>query len=135
MIKAEELMIGDWVLDGTKYAQVTSITCDGIIETTVNKKSNIELLEPIPITHEILEKNGFRLKEESDLHKKYIAGDELCIIVFYFYKETIYGVSTLLKCERGFAGGLDQIHKCNLLYVHQLQHALKLCGITKNIEL
>ena len=134
MIKAEEFMIGNWVLDGTKYAQVTSITCDGIIETTVNKKSNIELLEPIPITHEILEKNGFRLKEESDLHKKYIAGDELCIIVFYFYKETIYGVSTLLECEHGFTGGLNQIHKCNLLHVHQLQHALKLCGITKNIE-
>ena len=92
-------------------------------------------IEPIPITPEILEKNGFRLKEESDSYKEYIAGDKLCIIVFYLYKETIYGVSTLLDCERGFVGGLDRIHKCNLLHVHQLQHSLKLCGISKNIEL
>lgn len=28
-MEAKELMIGDWVLDGTKIAQVTSITCDG----------------------------------------------------------------------------------------------------------
>ena len=128
-------MLGDWLKYGT-FDRIVKVTAlyGSMVETNVVTPLFLDDLEPIPITHEILEKNGFRLKEESDLHKKYIAGDELCIILFYIYKETIYGVSTLLKCERGFAGGLDQIHKCNLLYVHQLQHALKLCGINKNIE-
>lgn len=30
----KDLMIGDWIEDGYKKSQVTSITCDGIVETT-----------------------------------------------------------------------------------------------------
>ena len=58
-MEAKDLMIGDWLLDGHVYAQVTSITCDGNIETTHNEHSNIELIEPIPLTSKVLEKNGF----------------------------------------------------------------------------
>lgn len=135
MTRAEELMIGDWVLDGTQDTQVTGITCDGIIETTANANSNIELLEPIPITPEILERNGFRLKEEGESYTEYVSGDEHSIIALVFYKESIYDVDTVLDCELGFFGGLNRIHHCHVKYVHELQHALKLCGIPKNIEL
>ena len=145
MIRVEEISIGDWVnvlnyhLDGSPYTgQVNGITKKHgtyYLQFGSALSTEIDRCEPIPITPEILEKNGFRLKEEDDSYKEYIAGEERCIIEFCFYKETIYGVSTLLDCERGFVGGLDRIHKCNLLYVHQLQHSLKLCGISKNIEL
>ena len=118
MIKAEELMIGDWVLDGTKYAQVTSITCDGIIETTVNEKSNIELLEPIPITSEILEKNGFK-KEDDDC---YLWNESLERIIWF---EGGYTVLTSVRCDRMYEGHCYDIHK--------LQQLLKLCGINKEI--
>lgn len=62
-MKANELMIGDFVLDGNIYAQVTSITCDGNIETTHNEYSNIELIEPIPLTPEVLARMGFTIEE------------------------------------------------------------------------
>jgi len=55
----KDLMLGDWIEDGYKKAQVTSITCDGIVETTA-AISNIEVVEPIPLTEEILVKNGWR---------------------------------------------------------------------------
>ena len=58
-MKANELMIEDWVLDGKNIAQIVMVTCDGIIETTFNESSNIELIEPIQLTPEILVKNGF----------------------------------------------------------------------------
>ena len=141
MIKVEELMIGDWVMyNPNVFNEDEYEPTKECFPTKINSGEDIDLaIEgcyiPLPLTPEILEKNGFRLKEESDLHEEYIAGDEHCIIALYFYKETIYGVSTLLDCERGFAGGLDRIHKCNLLYVHQLQHALKLCEISKIIDL
>jgi len=145
MMKMQELSIGDWVnvlnyhWDGRPYTgQVKGITKKHgtyYLQFGSALSAEIDRCEPIPITPEILEQNGFRLKEENDSYKEYIAWDEHCIIVFYFYKETIYRVSTLLDCERGFAGGLDRIHKCNLLYVHQLQHAFNLCGIPKTIEL
>lgn len=130
MIKAEELMIGDWVLDGTKYAQVTSITCDGIIETTVNKKSNIELLEPIPITSEILEKNGFKgimyAKLDIDQHQW----------IEYYYHE-----HRLRKWWRGIdewnnhAEVSEVPFECQCHYVHELQMAFKLCKVNKEIVL
>ena len=146
MIKAEELIIGNWVLDGTKYAQVTLITCDGIIETTVNKKSNIELLEPIPITPEILEENGFYWGYPVDVedmasnvfgelpiempNKSWVWDEGAGVISITFPNDSDGGE---ISCENGycyFSFVFDGI-----IYVHQLQHALKLCGINKNIEL
>ena len=126
MIKAEELMIGNWVLDGTKYAQVTSITCDGIIETTVNEKSNIELLEPIPITKEILEKNGFEEKREPE---RYIKSDDYYDVEIREYNDGLW-ILTLTDCE--FTLPHSQVH---VSYVHQLQQALRLYGIPETIEL
>ena len=137
MIRTEELMLGDWVLS-IHPAVPRPIKVTEIGKNDIGYKNgilSISFIEPVPITPKILEKNGFKLKEENDSYKKYIAVDEHCIIVFYFYKETIYGVSTLLECERDFVGGLDRIHKCNLLYVHQLQNAFNLCRMPPTIEL
>ena len=57
-MKVKELTIGDWVLDGGVKAQVTSITCDGNIETT-RRMSNEEIVEPLSITENILLDNGY----------------------------------------------------------------------------
>ena len=73
--KVEELMIGDWVYDGNSIAQVTGITCDGIIETTHNQSSNIEIIRPIPLTIEILEKNGLCEDNHGRLNGEYFDED------------------------------------------------------------
>ena len=127
----EELMIGDCVLDGRKQAQITAISCDGIIETTVNPLSNIELIEPIPLTPEILEKNGFIGKPYG-----YLKLDEQSWMEYYYHEHRLrkwwegvdeYNNSTITK---------DICFECNgVCYVHLLQNALRLCGIDKTIEL
>ena len=131
-MKANDLMIGDWVMDGKNIAQITLITCDGIIETTFNKSSNIEVIEPIPLTSEILEKNGFtkstpppgihaRCYELDNKKDKY----HLTIADYNKYKRLLLDVDSEdsecfnIKCD----------------YVHEFQHALRLCGIDKTIEL
>ena len=119
MIKAEELMIGDWVLDGTQDAQVTGITCDGIIETTANANSNIELLEPIPITPEILEKNGWERRPTGYVFH-IDGGKSYDNTLWYIFNDNTFVV---------------EIEEFSIKYIHELQHALKLCGITKKIEL
>ena len=128
-MRAEELMIRDWVLDGHVYAQVTSITCDGIIETTHNEFSNIELVEPIPLTPEILEKNGWVYNDEDEK----------------FFPQTWVGGGLMLQ-------GADDCGYCIVVtsdyddedtndtpfiifYVHELQHALRLRRIKKEITL
>ena len=158
-MKAKELMIGDWVLvnrsecvaDGGHYFEWIEVGRimrleDGIItvrysdhkeaDTIDWAEESEEDIEPIHITPEILEKNGFKMKQkEGESNYEYVAAGGNYIIVFLFFRETIYGISTVMVCELGFSGGLDRIHKCNVKYVHELQHALRLCGIEKEIVL
>ena len=71
-----------------------------------------EYLEPIPLTPEILEKNGFTRDGESWWYK------DFRIVLF-----SSNGVS--LICGR----------QMRFKYVHELQNALRLCIIEKEIEL
>ena len=125
-----KMMIADFVLDGNIYAQVTSITCDGNIETTHNEHSNIELIEPIPLTPEILEKNGFILKTDGWLWCKEKGIDDKNYIFIQFRK----GCDEVRLLELNFVNKVlakyEQIH-----YVHELQHALRLCNVNKEIIL
>ena len=118
-MNASDLMISDWVYDGNSIAQVTSITCDGIIETTHNQSSNIELIQPISLTVEILEKNGFVKEPDADgLHYWFTLIDEHTKFSV-FYARSVFQ----------WLGPLD------FKYVNELQHALRLCEIKKEIEL
>jgi len=127
-LNCKSLMIGDWVLDGTKKAQITSITCDGIIETTASEYTNIELIEPIPITPEILLKNGFMESRQGDwffvIENK---NNETLGIISHFpsYRLEIESWDDLIGSFE--SGGIK--------YIHQLQHAMRLCGIEKEIKL
>lgn len=59
------------------------------------------------------------------------------VIEFTLYNKPIAGVSTLLRCQtkpKG-ASGENSVHICNVLYLHQLQQALRLCGIDYPVEL
>jgi len=145
-MKANELMIGDWVMDGKNIAQITSITCDGIIETTFNESSYIEVIEPICLTLEILEKNGFYYgytSSEEDLASNTIAQlseeDKGWVwdegngeIKVMFPNESDGGMITI--DDQGFDRRMAFIFSENI-YVHELQHAMRLCGIEKEIEL
>ena len=122
MMKINELTIGDWVLDGTTQAQITGITCDGEIETTFNEHSNIELIEPIPITQEILDKNEF-VKEDNDT---YVWRHESGLERIIWFDEG-YTTVVSVRCDRNYEG--------HCYDVHELQHALKICGIRKEIVL
>lgn len=79
----------------------------------------VDDLQPIPITAEVLEKNGFRLvvvnKKFNDWHDKNIT-------IRKYYNEDNYH---LFVC--------GQKIEFKMLFIHQLQHALRLAG--KEIEL
>lgn len=144
-MKPEELSIGDWVnvlnyhWDGRPYTgQVNGIAKKHgtyYLQFGSALSAEIDRCEPIPITKEILEKNGFEVKEEGESYIEYVSGDEHSIITFVFFDEYVHGVDTVLDCELGFVGGLNRIHHCHVRYVHQLQHAFRLCGISKIIDL
>ena len=122
-MKANELMIGDWVL-------VHKPTCKGHRVDYINEMEeeigadgeiyDVCDIKPIPLTPEILEKNGFR-------HGCYVGG--------YYSPDCPFRVFTKTagKCE--FTTLFDDEIHFLCVFVHQLQHALRLCGIDKEIVL
>lgn len=124
-MKAEELMIGDWVHYRGTNIQVTSLyDKGGSNEIGWSDKErvwvNADNVEPIPLTAEILEKNGFIKSEEDQI---LMGGIGFAII---------YGGYKRLEEDKFLKYG-DNIYPTR--YVHQLQHALRLCGINKEIVL
>ena len=124
-MEAKELMIGDWVecVDSTHkkkvYAQIDAIeegqTCILVRLDNCNWFLDISFIKPIPLTPEILEKNGF-VVESRDCHGNPL---QYCVLVD--------GLWIDISGENYFEGKLE--------YVHQLQHALSLCEIEKEIVL
>lgn len=103
-----------------------------------------EYLDPIPITPEILEKNGFKIVHGfgySESYPTYGWGyhkglRDYASVDITFYDEPIGGVSRLVKMETESKkeDGINAAHSCDVDYVHQLQQALRLCGIKKDIK-
>ena len=113
-MKANELMIGDWV-----YLTDPDTNRNEIIKVSYTDLSNAiaKYLEPIPLTPEILEKN--RWKNEG------------------FFSSLQTGDYKILTDGNHVA----VIHKDHadidipIKFVHELQHVLKLCRIEKEITL
>ncbi len=122
-MKPTELMIGDYVLYNGEVFRIKEIG-EGLVRIVNSKGQELicefDEIEPIPLTPEILEKNGFEKDEFSLFMYPLIDG----VVRF---DEHQYG----LYCNilRPFSR-YDAV--CN--YFHQLQHAFKLCGIDKEIE-
>ena len=89
-------------------------------------------IEPIPITPEILEKNGFK---KTDVRMivgtltHYVIGDDYFAFAVHEQTDSIWEVEYVnlevsFPTVRVFVG-----------YIHELQHALRLCGIEKEVVL
>lgn len=125
-MKENEVMLGDWVQFGGTIRQIQSLEYDAdgkcwFYSELDQSWCSLEQHEPIPLTPEILEKNGFeRDFEDGSL----IWVDERDVT------EVVWG-GTILTIH-GENGHLE-LDTC--MYVHELQHALRLCGIEKEIVL
>jgi len=118
-MKANELMIDDYVYNHRNWeCPVVEIHKNSAIVIAKHYEEEEFLLSdlrPIPLTPEILEKNGF-VVESNDCH-----GESLQ------YCKLVDGLWIDISGENFFEGKLE--------YVHQLKHALRLCKIEKEIVL
>ena len=115
-----ELMVGDLVLHDGKVIRVDAVHKRKIgYHKTKDKLTWLfsEQFEPIPLTPEILEKNGFENQGYAILEL-----EDDCILSYYFHE---YRLIKYYKDNIPF--------RCQCVYAHELQHALKLCGIDKEI--
>ena len=141
-------MVGDWInlnfdvdykTGKSIYApaQVTGINKDGTIDVncTFDKSRSMQdgwdlkLVEPIPLTPEILEKNNFQSKEDQYSHRKiFFLGKNEYNLDVYFNNGTIVLVEADYEPT-------TYAYMCDCKYVHNLQHILKDLKIEKEIVL
>lgn len=126
----ENLMVGDWVkFKGSDLYHQVKVVSNKSIKFDNQKWFAKSSVEPIPLTQEILEKNGFRIVHESEFYVSYFQD------IQGFHTEVKVdkdGIFQKLSMWDGF-GNKVTIIECK--FVHQLQHALRLCGIEKEITL
>ena len=144
-MKATELMLGDWVMFNNPL-KVQHIYNNGyddvvaeIIEEGINDEGEYEEIRyvpstycsPIPLTPEILKKNGF---VQDDAYTDAIAdGCFAEFLVWHYYANEVivsYDSSEELVISNNVGYPCSEI----TLYrpkVHELQHALRLCGLNE----
>ena len=134
-MKATELMIGDWVYNSYHKKNIkwnySEMFCPNGIPVIGRD------LEPIPLTPEILEKNGFSsetfLTDEWG-RQVYFKEFPSCVVEPDDSGKYIFGTITYWNKTDGDGSPIDwgtmyesRIH--NLQYVHELQRALRCCGL------
>ena len=130
MKATEQLMIGDWVMNthNQKPEQVCEIL-ERMVMLDYNDLYDYDEIEPIPLTEEILRKNGWEYNDEDAK----------------FFPQTWVGGGLMLQGADD--GGYRIVVTSDyddedtndtpfiLHYVHELQHALRLRRIEREMEL
>lgn len=130
-MKAKELMQFDWVcLEDDPTPRQVDFIRTGEVGLYWNKIVTPPHIKPIPITPEILEKNGFK----GDGYAILIL-DEQTYLDYYYYEHRLQKHWCGVDEWENHSKVNDITFKCNCYYVHELQHALRLCGIEKEIVL
>lgn len=137
-MKIEELSIGDWVvaklakwgydsLEETEPMRIMRIDNSEPEQAYMNlicgdgmmvHYASIDDLHPIPLTPEILEKNGF------------VKAELATVIEWYHWNDFFIGFKDGLIYT-----SINGREIWGMRHVHQLQHVLRLAGIDKDIEL
>lgn len=132
MIQIEKMMIGDWVMftsGDESFKSPLRIEYDDFVRS----ERYLSRFDYIPITPDILEKNGFKIHEEKEF--------DYC---FELYTDGTF-ISIMHRCEYNWGisiqkpltdiGGLDGVYLWHNKYVHELQHLLRFCQIEKKIKI
>lgn len=156
-MKKEELSVGDYVqFNGSPYV-IEEISRKGWVHMTdpvhdlrvqLSTDYILDFIEGVPMTSEILEANGFEFVEADKLSN---VRRSMC------HLSRMNGCYRYInKTKKGFLIdfaelGYSELHKewqitqmfgnemvidaGRVTYVHQLQHAMRLCGIDKEIKI
>lgn len=134
---SEELQIGDWVLCDM-YNPIDPYYPPGAFAPFQVRPEDftngiIEQYKPLPITPEILIQNGF-IKQDFDGWEYMEPDDNSSSYLSYrILWRTDY--DNHLFIEKYTGRNIGRVQILNIDYVHQLQHALKLFNIDKEITI
>ena len=127
-MKANELMLGDWVVYRGDAEYTNPVRIEGMdirtnaLITEDREDVGFDGIEPIPLTAEILEKNGWYIPEDG-----------------LWYRHDMIPFLIALRTSGAYLYADEEHDKreffCSIHSVHELQHVLHLCGIDYEIKL
>lgn len=123
-------MIGDWLQDHTNFPMQVRVVGEDYLYADFEGNEGypwefddkIEPPYPIPLTEEILEKNGFKDYDEIREYQFIEDGEE-----YRFYLKKMYNKDGICDSWGTNIGG---VLPSLISSVHELQHALRLAGLT-----
>lgn len=127
MKDVKQLQLGDWVnAEGKKTpVQITSLANDGSIEVNDDYYCTVEDLSSIWLLDGLMNKNFQKV------HNEWRVDDRLRIII-----NPVEGKNWLLIMRTEECGyPLQFVPVCAFNFVHELQHALRMFGIDKEVVL
>lgn len=140
-IKVEDLSVGDWVRvrmckcdyddHDTLYAKVLSIVGNSVgvcyDNSGIVMRAFVDDLQPIPITAEVLENNGFE-QNSNCLDYRFIIGNIYCLISkgIKCWYVNVYDISDSPHTP---------IFKAHIIHIHEFQRVLRLAKVGKGIVL
>lgn len=123
-IKISDLSVGDCVHHNSYDVDMRVVKINGEVERIIAESSSghgvtchLDHFSPIPITADILEANGIHRTYEDDNYAIF-RGDGLWAVK---YTDGGWELSTPPVC------------RVDIKFIHQLQHALRLAGVDKEI--
>lgn len=131
-MKASELMIGDWVdYDPNVFNDDEYQPRLPSKRIQVARGEDIDLAEencysPIPLTEDILKANGWEKNDPNWLS-----------VLRMSYKKDNHRFTLSCYIEKGkwtvyiHDAGITELNRFHPSYVHELQHALRLCGLSE----
>lgn len=127
---ANELAIGDWVCYDGDVDYECPLRIDGISENDVSIEGEgflggiEDCIVPIPLTEEILKANGFNIRRDAYYRNCGFLGNdwERSGVEVKFYDRAVIDI------ECNYFKHTNRVHLI-ADYVHELQHALRLCGL------
>ncbi len=128
-MKATELKLGDWVCfrnpetGKKKTVRITAIHGDRLVSFGMGKTALVDSLSPIPLTKEMLEKNGYEEGKGIDECAVSYSKDDL-FLEYHWDENKIY-----------FQDLYRSVNYKELQYVHEFQHILWALGMKDNIKI
>lgn len=116
---SKDLMVGDWVNTNDGFRKVLIITPFRVRTNICEHEFDVDCITPISLTEDILKMNNFEFSPARDLALLKI-GD----VMIEVYP------SDGLDWLRIYPSN-DQRIQLSINYVHELQHALRLCGLNE----
>ena len=128
-MKASELMLNDWVFSDVRKMPWQILQSD--VRRMVREYSDVfdldndfNAIKPIPLTGDILKVNGFTFNNVMQVWECYVGTPGDSIEIDFEHCEVRGAFDVFFNKDKG--GSIFELE-----YVHELQHALRLCGLSE----